>query len=689
MLGLLVACGADAPFESIERWTLRTDDGGARDVSLPAHLPIPDRDLTYTLAARVVLPEPLRDDALDLVLPALPAHVVAEVDDVRVVAPFDPTDGYRVRGPQTFRLPASATADGVVDLVLRVEHRWTQSAWIGAAPRLTLAGRADRATRAVGLTNLHVATASFTALFQVGFIYLLVFLVDRRRRAYLYFGVQAICASYYPLFVLGFPQLAFGRYDVSVLAVMLIVAPGASIYFLHAFFELGPPWRGWPWVLAAGATICVLFPQPFAATRVVAPVVVGTVVSILGYHVVRTLRLLREGRERASAAHWLLGWSALGATASIDFLVWLGGPDLLGGARPASLGLLVFAVSLTVVLGRRHITSLSRADALNEELGRRVVELETGTRRIESLNTELRRQIHERSSAIFEKLAASLPTAPRSLDVGEVVSGRYEVLRPLGEGGMGVVYEVRRLADSQRLALKLTHASDPVSLARLAREARIASRVHHENVVDVVDVDVSDSGLLYLVLELVEGPALRDFLRAPRGRFWSVSVLHQIACGLRALHAHGVVHRDLKPDNVLLTGDVFGVPSVKITDFGISRQLDLAELTGEVTQKLGAGETTPSARRVDRLAGGTLTEIGRLAGTPTYMAPELADGIRYADESIDVFALGVIAHELLLGRRPFVSAPILARLEGRSLPEAEPLRGSIELDDALLSLLER
>ncbi len=441
-------------------------------MSLPTHLPVPDRDGTYTLRARVVLPEPLRDEALDLVLPTLPARVVVEVDGALVVAPHDPADGYRVRGPQTFRLPTSAATDGVVDLVLRVEHRWTQSAWIGAAPRLTLAGRADRATRAVGLTNLYVATASFTALFQVGFIYLLVFLVDRRRRAYLYFGVQAICASYYPLFVLGFPQLAFGRYDVSVLAVMLIAAPGASVYFLHAFFELGPPWRGWPWILAAGATICLLFPQPYVATRVVAPVVVATVVAILGYHVVRTLRLLRHGHERTSAAHWMLGWSALGATASIDFLVWLGGPDLLGGARPASFGLLVFAVSLTVVLGRRHITSLSRSDALNEELGRRVVELETGTRRIESLNTELRRQIHERSSAIFEKLAASLPTTPRSLDVGEVVSSRYEVLRPLGEGGMGIVYEVRRLADSQRLALKLTHASDPASLARLARAPR-------------------------------------------------------------------------------------------------------------------------------------------------------------------------------------------------------------------------
>ncbi|MCB9601923.1 MAG: protein kinase [Sandaracinus sp.] len=691
LVGLLgiVGCSGNADVRLLSTWSLRVDGAtDGREVRLPAHLPLPARELAYELSTVVSLPDAWRGRELDLALPTLAAIPVLRVDGEIIEGGFDPAAGYRGRGPHVFRIPRDATRDGRVELVLRVRHVWTQSGWVGAAPRLSRAGSLDRTTRRAWVVNLHAATASFMALFQVGLIYLLVFLVDRGRRAYLYFGIQGICASYYPLFVLGFPQQVFGRYDVNVLAAMLVAAPIASVYFLHAFFELGPPWRGWRVVCAGGIAASGLFADPFAATRFVGPIVVGTVVSILAYHVVRSVKLLRERRERVSAGLWLTGWLVLGATSICDFLVWMGGPDWMEGSRTASLGLLVFAVSLTVVLGRRHITSLGRADALNEELAHRVEELEAGTRRIESLNAELRRQIRERSTTLFESLTSLIPALPRELQIGESVAGRYEVVRPLGEGGMGVVYEVRRTTDDQRLALKLAHAVDPASLARLAREARIASEVHHPNVVEILDVDVSESGMLFVVLELVDGSSLRSFVGERRSPRWSMSVLHQIARGLTALHARGVVHRDLKPDNVLLTGDVFGEPLVKITDFGISRQLDFSELTGDVTAPLREGgvSRTPSGPR--RLVGGTLTEVGRLAGTPMYMAPELADGLRLVDESIDVFSLGVIAHELLLGRRPFERPPILARLEGSPMPAPEPLRAEGSERDCL-EVLER
>lgn len=211
-----------------------------------------------------------------------------------------------------------------------------------------------------------------------------------------------------------------------------------------------------------------------------------------------------------------------------------------------------------------------------------------------------------------------------------------------------VVFEVERLEDKRRFALKvLSSRVDASGLVRFAREAQIAGQLTDENLISVVDLDVNASEGLYIVMELVEGSSLDD----SAGRFgdlaWARPILRQIAHGLAVLHAHGIVHRDLKPANVLLSKGV-----AKIADFGISR---LASVT--------ANDPTSAAPLVDvaapTLLDAALTEAGAILGTPMYMAPELIRGTREAPPSTDVFSFGIIAHELLVGRYPFPTAPIV------------------------------
>src|SRR5262249_2303300 len=128
------------------------------------------------------------------------------------------------------------------------------------------------------------------------------------------------------------------------------------------------------------------------------------------------------------------------------------------------------------------------------------------------LSDELRRQIADRSQRLADALArfGAVPTRAIAFAAGDEVHGRYRIVRPLGAGGMGAVYEVERLVDSRRLAFKiLTSASTGSALARLAREAQVAAQVSHPNLVAIVDVDVSDSGSLYIVMELVDGAPLQ------------------------------------------------------------------------------------------------------------------------------------------------------------------------------------
>ena len=289
------------------------------------------------------------------------------------------------------------------------------------------------------------------------------------------------------------------------------------------------------------------------------------------------------------------------------------------------------------------------------------------------LHDEVRHQVAERSRELGDALArVDAPAVAPALAPGDPFESRYRIVGVLGAGGMGVVYEVERMTDARRLALKVIsgEVSGPQA-ARFAREAEIGARLHHRNLVAIVDVGVS-RGSPFLVMELVQGGSLED----QRSRFgnveWALAILRQVAAGLGALHDAKIVHRDLKPGNVLLDGDV-----AKIADFGISR-------LGEPLSV----DIDPSAQTVQSTPNRPLTGTGALLGTPRYMAPEAARGGRTMGAPADVFAFGLVAYELLTGKLPFTMPPVLSALAGQSIPEPEPIANvPPEIDRAIRSCL--
>jgi serine/threonine-protein kinase len=716
LLGVALG-GCEGPeARPLTRWRLERDGLPALDVTLPGNLAgeLPRRATRYALRASVPVDEAWRGRELQLVVPSFDGLVSAEADGVATAAVgLEAPRGYRQPGPHRFTVPAEATRDGHLELALIVDHRYTGSAWFGAAPRLLEAGRADALTWAVWTFNLVVAAGALVALFQIGMTSAMVYVTDRRRRPYLYFGIQALTAQVYPLHVLGFSQLLLHELDVPVLAIGLLVAIAVSVRFTHTFFGLARPSPWFARLAVLAALVMIVRPGPFDALFFGGPAAVVYLSVVAAYQVVTCTRLFLRGSDRRSAGYQLLAWVGLALAAVPDFVAWTGLADPLHGLRVANIGLGLFAFWQSLLFSQRHISSLAESDQKSTELGERVAQLERHRAEIEQLNAEMRRQLSEKSSQIYAALALAqgAPAAAPQVAVGDVIEGRYRVERRLGAGGMGEVFEVTRVADGRRFALKLTHEVSGVALARLAREAQVALTVTHENVVQVVDVDVATAGFLYIVMELVDGAPLRELERGEHSLAWSVEVLAQVARGLEALHAAGVVHRDLKPANVLVTDATDGGMRVKITDFGISiageafvqaiapaapaADVDDATSAEKITARPrplpGSAHTTPTVAVVgpgSRVvpptsspsgghaagSGSPITRTGLLPGTPAYIAPELLGGRSFVTPAADMFAFGVMAYEILAGRRPFAEPPVLAMLTGRAAVWPEPLR---------------
>ena len=219
--------------------------------------------------------------------------------------------------------------------------------------------------------------------------------------------------------------------------------------------------------------------------------------------------------------------------------------------------------------------------------------------------------------------------------------GQYQLVRLLGEGGMGIVYEAVQADLGRRVAIKVLraeYAAHPQVARRFRNEARAVHIVRHPGLVDIYELGCLDEGGAFIVMEYLEGEplgrrlhrmgamALRDAIRVAR----------QIASPLAAAHARAVVHRDLKPENVMIVADpeVPGGERIKVLDFGIAKLLD--DQSG----------LQPEAR----------TRTGMVIGTPRYMAPEQCHGGGAVNAAVDVYALGVVLFEMLAGRRPFPNA---------------------------------
>ena len=244
---------------------------------------------------------------------------------------------------------------------------------------------------------------------------------------------------------------------------------------------------------------------------------------------------------------------------------------------------------------------------------------------------------------------------------------RYELAREIGQGGMATVYLARDLKHERQVAIKVLRQELSASLGadRFLREIRVAANLQHPNILGLYDSGEVD-GLLYYVMPFVEGESLRDRLnreqQLPIGD--ALQLTREAAEALQYAHQRGIVHRDIKPENILLLGG-----HALVADFGI-------------------------ARAVSQAGGEKLTQTGMAIGTPHYMSPEQSLGSEHVDARSDVYSLGCVLYELLVGQPPFTgpnAMAIMARHSMEIVPSLQVVRASVpdDVEDAVLRALQK
>ena len=259
---------------------------------------------------------------------------------------------------------------------------------------------------------------------------------------------------------------------------------------------------------------------------------------------------------------------------------------------------------------------------------------------------------HGKAEGFTEAGPMRTPGKRTGVDEGQLLTGRqighYQILSRLGEGGMGVVYKARDTLLSRTVALKALPpelVNDPERKRRFVQEAKAASSLNHPNIITVYDI-VGDEGVDFIVMEYVAGQTLAEILASKRLALDdALKYAVQIASALAAAHGAGVVHRDLKPGNIMVDGQ--GV--VKVVDFGLAK-LAARKVLGELSDA--------QATKTDTAFG---TEEGAILGTVAYMSPEQAEG-KPVDGRSDIFSFGALLYELITRRRAFQADSSLAIL---------------------------
>ncbi|XXY46359.1 serine/threonine-protein kinase [Sorangium sp. So ce269] len=246
------------------------------------------------------------------------------------------------------------------------------------------------------------------------------------------------------------------------------------------------------------------------------------------------------------------------------------------------------------------------------------------------------------------------PSSPSHQLVGAVMSGRFRIVRLLGEGGMGAVYEADGLRGEGKRAIKVLHpefTQDEQVLQRFFAEAEATKGFVHQNIASVFEAARAEDGTPYLVMELLQGVPLSAYIDSgnPIPPQQAVPIIHEVLQALMAAHGHKVIHRDLKPENLFLVRDPRGGFRVKVLDFGIAKVMDAAG------------------------GMGLKTRAGTLLGTPGYMSPEQIKNAQGVDARTDLWSVGVIFYEMLTATQPFPAENEFARLTAVLAKEVRPI----------------
>ncbi|MFO0653202.1 MAG: protein kinase [Polyangiales bacterium] len=245
-------------------------------------------------------------------------------------------------------------------------------------------------------------------------------------------------------------------------------------------------------------------------------------------------------------------------------------------------------------------------------------------------------------------------TPVRAFEPEEVILGKYRVIRVVGQGGYGSVLEAENLRTTRHVAIKVVDgealARSPTAARRLRVEARAAAKLAHPNSVDVLDLEEEPDGSMFFVQEYLRGETLHARLEREHKLPWreALSLMIPVMSALADAHRKGIVHRDVKPENIFLSEAAPGILVPKIIDFGIARVFDSSELR--------------------------LTQMDRVVGTPWYMSPEQAAGERDLDGQTDVWAVGVVLYEALAGASPCVANNVEALMRAIARGDLTPLR---------------